>query len=127
VLGDHRISGAPVTDESGHIIGVVSLKDLIERYAESPDSHPRRGTGFYHLSTNEMLEDDFDSFDVPEEAEETAADVMSAEVLSVGPDAGLQEIATQMVKHKIHRLLVQENGKYVGLISTMEILDSLSG
>ena len=42
-LSDHRISGAPVTDESGHIIGVISLKDLVERYAESFESHPRRG------------------------------------------------------------------------------------
>ena len=126
-LGDHRISGAPVTDEGGHIVGVVSLKDLIERYAESPESHPRRGQGFYHLSSNEMLDDDFDSFDVPDEAEETAGDVMSGEVYSVGPEAGLQEIASKMVKHKVHRLLVQEDGKYIGLVSTMEILDSLSG
>ena len=126
VLGDHRISGAPVTDEAGHIVGVVSLKDLIERYAESPESHPRRGHGFYHLSTHEMLDDDYDSFDVPEEAEETAGDVMSGEVLSVGPDAGLRDIAAEMVKYKVHRLLVQEEGKYIGLVSTMEILDSLS-
>jgi CBS domain-containing protein len=125
VLGDHRISGAPVTDESGHIVGVISLKDLIERYAESPESHPRRGHGFYHLSSNELSDDDFDSFDVPKEAEETAGDLMSGEVLSVSVEAGLREIARVMVDRKIHRVLVQEDGKYVGLISTMEILDSL--
>ena len=127
VLGDHRIGGAPVTDESGHIVGIVSLKDLVERYAENPESHPRRGHGFYHLSSNELLDDDFDSFDVPKEAEETAGDIMTAEIFSVGPHAGLREIASAMVKHKVHRVLVQEDGKYVGLISTMEILDSLSG
>ena len=82
--------------------------------------------GFYHLSTHEMLDDDYDSFDVPKEAEETASDVMSGEVYSVGPEAGLRDIAAEMVKHKVHRLLVQEDGKYIGLVSTMEILDSLS-
>jgi CBS domain-containing protein len=125
-LSDHRISGAPVTDEGGHVVGIISLKDLIERYAENPDAHPRRGTGFYHLDSEELLEDDFESFEVPSEAEETAGDIMNAEVYSVGPEAGLREIAALMFKHRVHRVLVQEDGKYVGLISTMEILDSLS-
>jgi CBS domain-containing protein len=126
ILGDHRISGAPVTDASGHIIGVISLKDLIERYAESPEAHPRRGSGFFHLSSEDMLDDDFNAFEVPEEAEETARDIMTGEIYSVGLSAGLREIAGEMVKHKVHRVLVQEDGQYVGLISAMEILDSLS-
>ena len=125
VLGDHGISGAPVTDEAGHIVGIVSLKDLIERYAENPESHPRRGHGFYHLSTEGMGERDYDSYDVPAEAEETASDIMTSGIYSVRPDAGLREIAAEMVKHNVHRVLVQDDGKYVGLISTMEILDSL--
>ena len=29
ILSDNRISGAPVTDESGHIVGILSLKDII--------------------------------------------------------------------------------------------------
>ena len=125
-FSDHRISGAPVTDEAGHIVGVISLKDLVDRYAESPDSHPRRGRGFFHLSSEEMLDDDFESFEVPDEAEETAGDIMSGQVFAIPADAGLKEIATAMVEHKVHRLLVQEGGKYIGLVSTMEILDSLS-
>lgn len=125
-LSEHRISGAPVTDESGHIIGIISLKDLIERYAESPEAVPRRGAGFFHLSSQEMLEDDFESFAIPAESEDTAQDVMTAQIYSVPSTAGLKEIATAMVKYKIHRVLVQDNGNYVGLISTMEILDSLS-
>ena len=125
-FSDHRISGAPVTDEAGHIVGIISLKDLVDRYAENPESHPRRGAGFFHLSSEEMLDDDFESFDVPEEAEETAGDLMSGQIFSVAADAGLREIAGAMVAHKVHRLLVQEHGKYIGLVSTMEILDSLS-
>ncbi len=126
-LGDHRISGAPVTDEAGHVVGIVSLKDLIERYAENPESHPRRGDGFYHLSTQELLDDDFNSFEVPAEAEETAADIMTAEVYSVPVYAGLRDIAGVMSDRKVHRVLVQDKGRYIGLISTMEILDVLRG
>ncbi len=125
ILSDNRISGAPVTDEAGRIIGIVSVRDLIERYAEDPDSRPRRGHGFYHLSSEEMLEEDFDSFDVPDESEDTAEDVMTGQIFSVSADAGLKEIAGVMAEHRIHRVLVQENGRNVGLISAMEILDAL--
>lgn len=125
-LSDHRISGAPVTDEAGHIIGIISLKDLISRYAEDSDARPRRGAGFFHLSTEELLDDDFDAFSVPAEAEETAGDIMTGEIYSVSVDAGLKEIAQSMLEHKVHRLLVQQDGQYVGLVSTMEILAALS-
>jgi len=126
ILSDNRISGAPVTDESGHIVGILSLKDIISRYAEDPDSRPRRGPGFYHLSSEEMLEEDFDSFEVPKESEETAESIMTAQVYSVDVEDGLKAIAAMMSKHRIHRVLVEEDGRHVGLISTMEILDALN-
>jgi CBS domain-containing protein len=127
ILSDNRISGAPVTDETGHIVGIISVRDLVERYTEDPDARPRRGQGFYHLSTEEMLEEDFDSFEVPEESEETAEDVMSAEIYSVPAHAGLVEIAALMAKHNIHRVLVAEEGRHVGLITTTEVLKALAG
>lgn len=126
ILGEHRISGAPVTDEAGRVAGIISLKDLIGRYAESEGSRPRRGSGFFHLSSEDLLDDDFEAFSVPAEAEETAADLMTSEIYSVAPDADLKEIARTMLGHKVHRVLVQEDGQYVGLISTMEILSALS-
>jgi len=126
ILSDHRISGAPVTDEKGHVVGVISMKDVIEHYSEDPDTHPRRGRGYYHLSAEEMDEEDFDAFEVPEESEDIAGDVMTAEVYSVPPESGLKEIAATMRRHGVHRVLVQDRGRYVGLISTMEILDCLS-
>ena len=125
ILSDNRISGAPVTDESGHIVGIISIRDLVERYTEDPDSRPRRGNGFYHLSSEETQDEDFDSFEVPDESEETAEDIMSGEIYSVPVGAGLKEIAATMAKYRIHRVLVQEDGRHVGLISTMEILNAL--
>ena len=126
MLGEHRIGGLPVTDEAGHIAGVISMRDLLERYCQDEDAQPRRSHGFYHLSSREMLEDDFDSFEVPAESEETAGEVMTAEVYSVDADAGLDQIAQAMSEKRIHRVLVQEDEKYVGLISTMDILSALA-
>ena len=82
--------------------------------------------GFFHLSSEEMLDDDFESFSVPNEAEETAGDLMTGEVYSVDVAASLKDVAQAMLDHKVHRVLVQEDGRYVGLLSTMEILAALS-
>ena len=51
---------------------------------------------------------------------------MTAEIYAVDVNDGLQKIAKTMHEHRIHRVLVQEEGKHVGLISTMEILAALS-
>ena len=124
-LGEHGFSGAPVVDESGHIVGVISIKDLIARYSQDPDARPRREAGFFRLSSEEMGRD-LEIVGLPPESEETAADLMTAEIYSVSPDAGLREIATTMAKHRIHRVFVQGDKQYLGLISTMEILNALS-
>lgn len=125
VLADARVSGAPVVDETGRIVGVISLTDLIERYAEDEDARPRRGHGFFHLSSEETLDDDFESFEIPEEAEETASDLMTAQIFCVPAEAGLREIADVMCRHKVHRVLVADGARLLGLISTLDILDAL--
>jgi CBS domain-containing protein len=126
MLADNKVSGAPVTDGAGRIVGVVSWRDVLDRYAQDPDARPRRDRGYFHLSSEEMLDEDFESVGLPEEAEETAADVMTPDVYSVAPDAGLPEIAAEMLKHKVHRLLVQQRGQFLGILSTLDVLQALS-
>jgi CBS domain-containing protein len=125
-LVDHGISGAPVTNAAGRVVGVVSWRDLVERYAEDPDARPRRGPGYFELSSEELDEEDVEAFELPAESEETAADVMSSQVFSVRPEAGLAEIAAVMVEHGIHRVLVQRDGRFLGILGTLEILNALS-
>jgi CBS domain-containing protein len=126
LLGEHRIGGVPVTDEAGHIVGVVSVRDLLERYAQDPDSRPRRGRGSYRLSTEEMSDGgDLDSYDVPEESEETVADIMNSDVYSVAMDEPVSAVAKRMVDLKIHRILVADRNRYVGMITTFDLIAAL--
>ncbi len=124
-LGEHGISGAPVVDEAGHIVGVISMKDLIAHYAEDADARPRRDEGYFEMSSEDMGRNVV-RVGLPKEAEATASDLMNAEVYFVGPDAGLREIATLMAKKGIHRVFVKEDDRFVGLISTTEIVHALS-
>ena len=125
ILSEHRIGGVPVTEEAGHIVGVISIRDLIEHYSEDPGSRPRH-EGFYNMSSEELLEEDMESLELPEESQETAGELMTAQVYTVAADASLRDVCSSMVKLKIHRILVEDNKRTVGLISTMDILKALA-
>ena len=120
LLSERRISGVPVTAEAGHIVGVISIRDLIEHYSEDPQNSARRGIGFYNMPSTEYL-GEVETFEVPEESGDTAGEVMTAEVYTIGANADLRELSQKMVELKIHRILVEDDGKTVGLISTMDI------
>ncbi len=126
LLSENRITGMPVTDEAGELVGVISVTDLIDRYTEDSDARPRRGRGFYDVSTYGLEDEDLESFEVPKESEETAGSLMTAEVLTVPAEMPLRLVAKAMVKHKVHRLLVNEGRKTVGILSTMDLLRAAS-
>ena len=126
VLSEHRISGVPVTDEAGHIVGVISMRDLIEHYSEDPEARSSHSVGFYNMSSDEFLEGKVESLEIPEESEETAGEVMTAEVFAVNADADLREVCQKLVQLNIHRVLVEDQGRTVGLISTMDIVKALA-
>lgn len=125
-LADNRISGAPVVDEAGHIIGVISVSDLVGRMAESEEHAGTVTRDYFRYGTEDMDEAELDGFSYGGENTDTARDVMTAEIYSVPADARLPEIARQMYEHRIHRVMVKDQGKYIGLLSTMEILQVLS-
>lgn len=127
LLGEYRIGGLPVTNEAGRIVGVVSMRDLIEKYAQDPDSGPRRSNaGFYHPSSDEDT-DELDNFRLPDEVVDTAGDIMTPHVYTVAADDTLTQIAAKMVEHNVHRILVTQDGKKIGYISSMDILKALAG
>lgn len=127
LLSEHRIGGAPVTDEAGHIVGVVSMRDLLERYSENPEMRPRWSYGLYDVPGGDADGDDYVRLEIPDSSEETARDVMTAQVHSVAKTAGLPEVARRMVELKVHRILVEEDRRHVGLITTFDVLRALGG
>lgn len=125
LLGEHRIGGMPVTDEAGHICGVVSMRDLLERYTQDPDSRPRRSSGSYHLSSKGM-DEDLDAYEVPEEAEETVADIMNSDIYSVPAETTVAKVAEKMIKLQVHRILVSDGKKFIGLVTTFDLLGAMA-
>ena len=128
ILSENRITGVPVTDEAGHIVGVLSSRDLMERHAQEPEGRQERGLGYFTMPTNELEEEDIEAFEPPasSEPETTAGEVMTAQVYTVPADAGLRKVAGEMVKHGIHRVLVHQANRTVGIISTTDLLRAMA-
>ncbi len=125
LLGEYGVGGVPVTNETGHLVGVVSMRDLVEHYAEGPVNRARLAPGFYH-DTLERGDEDMTTFGGFAGDGETASDIMTGGVYDVDVDASLQDVAREMLHLKIHRILVKEKGKHVGLISAFDLLESFA-
>lgn len=125
LLVEEGISGAPVEDD-GVVVGVVSATDLVRATCEEHDTgatHP-----FYMRELLEFSGPDWS--DVPEDfqdrlAKTQVADVMSREPAFVTPDASVAEIVECMLKQRVHRVLVVEDGTLVGIISPFDLLELL--
>jgi CBS domain-containing protein len=123
VLADNRISGVAVANEAGGIVGVVSSKDLLDRYVEEGEPTQRRR---YYETSGDSVEEER-HFEREEDAGSlTAADVMTPDVYSVPVTTKLRPLAKRMVDWNVHRVLVSDRKRHVGLISTMDVLTAVA-
>jgi CBS domain-containing protein len=120
ILLSKRISGLPVVDATGRLIGIVSEGDLLRR-AESGTEHSR-SWWLKLLMGRETLAAEY----VKEHARRVR-DVMTRDVISVQPDTQVTDIAALLEKNRIKRVPILENGKLVGIISRANLVQALAG
>ncbi|MEO1083871.1 MAG: CBS domain-containing protein [Acidobacteriota bacterium] len=116
-FGEHRITGAPVEDAEGFVVGVVSVVDIVR------DLGVLEGRGSY-LHVPDRLIDDLPEVRLVDDAQQVR-DIMTPDALSVDPEASVSDVASMMLRHHLHRLLVVEKGSLVGIISTSDLLGLL--
>jgi CBS domain-containing protein len=120
---EYGIRGAPVVDESGRLLGVLSLSDVARSDhvdAGRIASETNVGAGFH----DEEDEGEFDPDGYKPEVlgHATVSDWMRRETVAVTPEASLRELCEVMVREAVHRVLVVEGGKLVGLVSTTDVV-----
>jgi CBS domain-containing protein len=105
-LTDRRITGAPVVDGGGRLLGVVSQTDLTRFQANEGGIDPFEG--------------DFE----PEPRESTPVIVvMTDKPVTCSEDTPIEEIAHVMLARRIHRVVVtREDGTLCGIVSAMDLL-----
>jgi CBS domain-containing protein len=114
-----RISGVPVMDKDGRLVGMVTEGDLLRRVETGTERHrPRWSEPF---SSNSRLAAEY----VKSHAKRVA-DIMTREVFSVDETATLGKIADLLEAKKIKRVPVVHDGKIVGIVSRADLLKVLA-
>jgi CBS domain-containing protein len=122
-LIENEISGAPVADGEGRLVGVVSLADIAA--LASGEGRRGDGSGFFGPDWDDGLdEEDMEELD---QDGLRVADIMTPQVFSVPEDATVPHIASLMLKGHLHRLLVTREDRAIGIITTSDLLGLLVG
>jgi CBS domain-containing protein len=119
VMLENRISGLPVVDAGGAVVGMVTEGDLLRRAeigTERQRPHwlefllgPGRLAGEYVHTHGRKIDE-----------------VMTRKVVSIDPATPLETLVGLMEKHRIKRLPVVENGRIVGIVSRANLLSALA-
>ncbi len=116
LLARRRVGGAPVVDESGRILGIVSQNDLV-RFAAQRVTVEQSGRFFTDEDEYRDLGNlTADRSDLPVEQ------VMTRQVYTVARDAGVAIAANIMRERRVHRLLVTDKGRLVGIVTSLDLL-----
>jgi len=123
-LVDNSISGAPVTTQDGELVGVVSMTDIV-RQSSMSNSHADTGTAhdvyLFELESH-MSREELRVFHTREESPMQVSDIMTPMIFRVDRDTSLQEVAETMLKGRIHRVFVTEDGRLTGIVTTLDML-----
>ncbi|GBD42641.1 Inosine-5'-monophosphate dehydrogenase [bacterium HR40] len=120
LLVDKRISGVPVVDAEGHLLGIVSEGDLVRRLEEEDDGR-RRSWWLDLLATPEERAQGY-----VRAHGRRASDIMTREVVTVAPDTPVGTIARLLEERHIKRVPVVHQGKVVGIVSRADLLRALA-
>lgn len=135
VLAKSRISGAPVVAPNGDILGVVSATDVLALAAYGADAHPLKhwpddeGAGdeesaSYFRTPHTSLE--FDASGSEHVGEYVVKDIMTPAAFAVRSDDRIAELARFLLRGRIHRALVVDDGKLVGIATTFDVLHAVA-
>jgi len=110
---DHRVSAAPVVDDAGHLVGILSEKDLFRGlfpsfrdWVQAPESY---------LDFSEMEQG------AAAAGSKTVREVMSTRVLTAGPDTPILKVGALMVSSGIHHIPVVDKDVLVGMVGRGDI------
>ena len=116
------ISAAPVLDDGGHLVGMVSEGDLVRR---APAKNGTRRSWWLDLFERDAAHaTEFLNYLTIHGLR--AKDVMSSEVISVNEQATIAQIAGLLEAHRIKRVPVMRDGKLVGIVSRANLLQALA-
>jgi CBS domain-containing protein len=133
-LARNRISGVPVVTDFGEIRGVVSATDVMALNAFGPCAHVPEAWDTDEGADDEESEWYFRASDPPPPlgnwdhvvSSYVVEDIMTPAAFSVDPSDSIPALARFLLQGRIHRALVIEDHKLVGIVTTFDLLQSIA-
>jgi CBS domain-containing protein len=110
------ISGLPVVDKNNTIVGMISEADLMDEKRRRSAIPKLALFGLYTVS-EKLLEESYQ-----EGCSLEARDMMTKRVITASPDTPIENLAEIMVRKRINRIPIIDEGKLVGIVSRADIL-----
>jgi len=121
ILISHNISGAPVVDDEGRLVGIISESDLLdERKRQS--AIPRMALFGLFIVPEKLLKEAYQEGQTLH-----VRDVMSRNVLTATEDTPLEHLADLMVRRRINRIPIVREGDLIGIVTREDVLRGLWG
>ncbi|MCW3005474.1 MAG: domain containing rane protein [Solirubrobacterales bacterium] len=125
LLRDHDLPGVPVINEGGRCIGIITENDLVLSDAEGDLHLPhyiQLFGGIIYLESLHRFEDR-----LRKAFASTVEEMMTPDPITVDADAEIDEAARLIAKHRHNRLPVVEHGRFVGIVTRLDVLEALYG
>lgn len=117
IMVQNRVSGLPVVDDQGAVIGMITEGDLMRRAETATAPHSSWLTAF--LSAGRVAEDYVRSH------ARKVDELIGGEVISVTPDSPLAEVVAVMESRRVRRVPVIEGGHLVGIVARADLVRAL--
>ncbi len=117
LMVEHGISGLPVVDEAGSLVGMLSEGDLIMRQKPRPEM---RWWQVFFADAERLARE------YQKATGTTVEEVMTRALVCTRPDASLEAAAALLHEHNIRRLPVVADGRLVGIVSRADLIKALA-
>lgn len=122
LLAQNRVSGLPVVNDDGKLMGLISETDLMWQEAGiSPPAYIMLLDSIIYLENPARYEQE-----LHKALGQTAGEVMSTDPPVISPNKGIREAAKLMHEREVPRLIVLDQGQVVGVISRGDIIQAMA-
>jgi len=122
LLLSNQISGAPVVDDAGRLVGIVTENDLIR---QNKRLHIPTVVSFLdaaiYLESSRKFEEE-----VKRVTATKVGEICERKVVTITENTDLTEIATLMSEKKLHLLPVVEGGKVIGIVGKRDVVKAVA-
>lgn len=123
ILAERHISGLPVVNDQGVLVGVISESDLMwQETGADPPPYVMVLDSIIYLQNPHKYEQE-----IHKALGQTVGEVMTSHVTTIKPDKSLQEAAQALQQKQIHRLPVLDDaGKLIGILTRGDIIRAMA-